>query len=385
MVLAACAMPLGSQSFAGDWSAKVRFNETIEGSDNRALNPNPAGATYLSTSRLRLDALTLLPTSSFEFNADISYQAIGGPGADQNASPTDNQLGFRYEDRLDKLTTFNLAGSWQRRDATTAQLADTGIVIAKGDINTFALEAGMGHQLSAWDDVRWTARGTVVEFNEAPGSSFYDVLGTAAWMHRLTAKTQLINSLQVELLQQDNPTTTESVIGRFQSGVESLLTQQLTFKGSAGVSVQRVSQDSNFTGTADPETDTDADGLADLQLVYMPTSHTELTLSAAHWTGPNVLGQIEGRTIVGAVLRQTINSSSTLWLRTNYTGQIPVLGIFDEGDTSYVRASVDYDYRLTPDWVAQFSYQFAHRADDVASANSNTLFLSAVYETTILP
>jgi hypothetical protein len=72
-------------------------------------------------------------------------------------------------------------------------------------------------------------------------------------------------------------------------------------------------------------------------------------------------------------------------LRAEYTGQLPLADIFDDGDTNYLRASATYDYRLAPDWVAQISYRFAHRNDDEASANSNTIFLSAVRETTILP
>jgi hypothetical protein len=385
ILLGLCVCLSASGAMAGDWSAKTRFNQSVESSDNRALDPHSAGATYLFTSRLRLDAITVLPTMSLELNGDVSYQNLSGPGADQNASPTDNSLGFKFENRLDEITDYNLAGYWQRQDATSAQLADTGIVIVTGDINTFVVEGGVNRKLNPWNQLRWSVRGTQVDFSDAPGTNFSDYLTTAAWVTRATQSTQLITSLQFELVEQDDPANTEAKIGRIQTGIETPLLSDLTFNGSVGVSVQNTSQDTNATGTGPSDSDTNADVLADLQLVYLPLPGAQLLLSASHWTGPNVLGQIEGRTILGAAWGQAINHLSNLWLRTQYTGQLPMVNLFDDGDTSYLRASVDYDYRLTPEWVAQLSYRFAHRNDDEASANSNTVFFSAVYESTILP
>ncbi len=385
ILLGLCAGVSASDALAGDWSAKARFNQNVEASDNRALDPHSAGATYLFTSRLRLDAITVLPTMSLEMNADVSYQNLTGPGAYQNSSPTDNSLGFKFENKLDPITAYNLSGYWQRQDATSAQLADTGIVIVTGDINTFVLEGGVNRKLNPFDEIRWSTRGTVVDFNEAPGTSFTDWLTTAAWVGRLTQSTQLTTSLQFELLDQGDPANTESKIGRVQTGVETQFSHDLSFKGSIGVGVQNTSQDTNAYGTTPSASNTDADVLADLQVIYLPLPSTQLLLSASHWTGPNVLGQVESRTILSAAWGQAINHLSNLWLRTDYTGQIPMINLFNDGDTGYVRASVDYDYRLSPEWVAQLSYRFAHRNDEEASANSNTLFFSAVYESTILP
>jgi hypothetical protein len=385
ILIGLCVGVSASGAMAAEWSAKTRFNQSAETSDNRALNPDPDGATYLFTSRLRLDTIALTPTTSLEFNADVSYQNLSGPGADQNASPTDNSLGFKFGNKLDEITEYNLAGYWQRQDATSAQLADTGIVIVGGDINTFVLEGGLNRKLNPWDEIRWSTRGTLVDFNQAPGSNFTDLLSTAAWVSRITKSTQMINSLQFELLDQDAPANTQSMIGRLQTGVETAFWRDLSFKGSVGVSVQNTKQDTNAFGTGPAESETDVDALADLQLIYLPMASTQLIFSASHWTGPNVLGQVESRTVLGAALGQAINRLSNLWLRTEYTGQIPMVDLFEDGDTSYLRATVDYDYRLSPEWIAQLSYRFAHRNDEEASANSNTLFFSAVYESTILP
>jgi hypothetical protein len=385
ILIGVCFVFAAPAAHAGDWSAKARLNQNVEASDNRALAPDSAGATYLFTTRARLDAITVSPTMSLEFNADLSYQNLTGPGADQNSSPTDNSLGFKLDNKLDNITSYNLGGYWQRQDATTAQLADTGIVIVTGDINTYVLEGGVNRKLNPWDELRWSARGTVVDFSSAPGTSFTDWLMTAAWVTQATKSTQLATSLQLEVVQQDDPANTEAVIGRLQTGFETAFTHDLSVKGSVGAGLQRTSQDTNAFGTGPSESDMSANALADARIIYLPMQSAQLILSASHWTGPNVLGQIETRTILGAAWLQAINHLSNLALRTEYTGQLPVVDLFDDGNTGYLRASVDYDYRLSPEWVAQLSYRFAHRNDDVGSANSNTLFFSAVYESTILP
>lgn len=385
ILIGVCFVLAAPAAFAGDWSAKARFNQNVEASDNRALDPDPAGATYLFTSRVRLDAITVTPTMALELNADLSYQNLTGPGAFQNSSPTDNSLGFKLDNKLDAITSYNFGGYWQRQDATTAQLADTGIVIVTGDINTFMLEGGVNRKLNPWDSLQWSARGTVVDFSTSPGSSFTDWLTTLAWVTQATKSTQLATSLQLEVVEHGEPNNTQALIGRLQTGFESAFTHDLTVKGSVGAGLQRTSQDTNAFGTADPESDISANALADAQIIYLPMQNSQFILSASHWTGPNVLGQIETRTIFGAAWRQAINHLSNISLRTEYTGQLPIVDLFEDGDTGYLRASVDYDYRLSPDWVALLSYRFAHRNDDEASANSNTVFFSAVYESTILP
>ena len=175
------------------------------------------------------------------------------------------------------------------------------------------------------------------------------------------------------------------MIGRAQTGIETAIAADLSFEGAIGVSVQNTSQETNAFATGPADSETNVDGLFNAQLTWLPRPSTQVLLSASHWTGPNVLGQVESRTVFSAAFGQAINPLSNIWLRTDYTGQIPMVNLFDDGDTNYVRAAIDYDYRFCPDWIAQVSYRFAHSNDDDESASSNTLFLSAIYETTILP
>jgi hypothetical protein len=371
---------------AGDWSARTRLLESVEASDNRALDPDPAGNTYLFTSQLMVDAITRMQTMSLEFNADLSYQNLTGPGSDQNASPMDNTVNVRFENRLADTLSYDVAGRWQRRDATTAQLDDTGIVIIGGDINTYVLQAGINRQINPRDAVRWQSVGTVVDFTSDAAASFTDLVSSANWMHRLTPRANLTTDVGVEWLARDNPASGDTFIARATYGLETPISADLAFKGSLGASFHTTDQEAALGLSPASEQESSVDGLADLNLIFRPLPTTEFVFRAAHWTGPNVLGEIESRTVVGASMRRNINQLSSLWLATDYTGQIPIIGLFDDGDASYVRASIGYDYRLTADWIAQASYKYAYRTDqDLGSADSNTLFLSAVYEATILP
>ncbi len=402
LLVGLCVGVSAPDALAADWSAKSRLSQSVEASDNRALNPDPAGNTYLFTTQGRLDAIGVTATTSLELNADLNYQNLTGPGADQNSSPTDNNLGFKYDEKLSPVTSYNIAGYWQRQDATSAQLADTGIVIVSGDINTYMLNGGIVRQINASDELQWSTRGTYVDFSSVPDNNFTDVLTTGAWVRHLSASTQITTSLQLEYIGKDDLGNTQTVIGRLQAGLESLLMHDLTFKGTAGIGVQDTRQDASaLIAPASTASGSDVDGLADLQLIYVPSATTQVTFAATHWTGPNVLGQIESRTLVGVTARQAINPMSNFWVGADYSGQFPIADIFDTGNGSYVRASVGYDYRLSPEWVAQLSYRFAHRNDNdglinpnaigsintniLGSANSNTIFFSAVRETTILP
>ena len=377
----------------------MRFSQSVEGSDNRALNTNPAGDTALFTSNLMLDAISHFQTWTFDFNGDINYQNLTGPGAVQNTAPTNNILGLRIEKRVSDVTSVDIHGSWQRQDATSAQLNDTGIVIATGDINTYVLDGGITRELSPVDQFRWWTRGTIVDFSANSNESFSDLLTTTTWARHLTARAVLTNTLQLEGVEHDDPANSQVWIARASMGLETPFSNYLTFKGTLGVSAHNSSAANTanqiaFPGAVTSDTGPGVDGLGDLKLIYMALPTTQLTLSASHWTGPNVLGQVERRTIVGGGIQHTINQISSVSVWGEYAGQIPILGLFDDANANYVRASVQYNYRFTPDWIAQAAYRYAYRMDnagaantfvDAGSASSNTVFLSVVYEKTLLP
>src|SRR6476660_1424242 len=131
-----CLIAFPTISFAADWSASTRFSQSVEANDNRPLTSPPAKESYEFASQLMLSTIARLPGMRFEADADVSYRTLAGPGADDSTSPMDNGVRLKAE-KIDRLTKYYLQGVWRRQDATSAQIADSGIVIVNGDINTY--------------------------------------------------------------------------------------------------------------------------------------------------------------------------------------------------------------------------------------------------------
>lgn len=372
-------------ALAGDWSANARFSQSLEASDNRALSINPAGETYESVSRVMLSTIARLPGLRFEADADLSYQALGGPGANANSAPMDNGVRLKAE-RGDALTKYYLLGTWRRQDAIAAQVADDGLILVKGDISTYVLDTGFARQMTRLDSLSWSIRGTVVDLTlPTPGASSYvDLTSTTAWTRRLNPTTDLFTSLQLEWLAREAPANTQTLFARAMVGLNSRLSKQLDIKGAMGVGVLRTEQDGVPSPTVSAPSDVAANWLADVQFTYRPANGTEVWLLASQSMSPSAVGDVQSRTTIGTGARHAINHSSYLVLAGAYNYQTSLGGLaYDRAD--YLRGSVTYGYRLTPEWQAQLAYRYAERIDDTGVARSNSVFLSAVYDTVILP
>src|SRR5262245_13455765 len=167
-----------TMAFAADWSASPRFTQSVEANDNRPLTSPPAKETYEFASQLMLSTIARLPGMRFEVDADVSYRTLAGPGADESTSPMDNGVRLRAE-KIDALTKYYLQGVWRRQDATSAQIADSGIVIVNGDINTYIVDAGISRKVSPIDTVTWSISGKSVDFSSSTASPFVDTTSTA--------------------------------------------------------------------------------------------------------------------------------------------------------------------------------------------------------------
>ena len=378
-----CLISFSTGSFAADWSATTRFSQSVEANDNRPLTSPPARETYEFASQLMLSTIARLPGMRFEADADVSYRTLAGPGADDSTSPIDNGVRLRAE-KIDKLTKYYLQGVWRRQDATSAQIADSGIVIVNGDINTYIVEAGLSRIVSPIDSVTWSVSGRSVDFSSSTASPFVDTTGTGTWTRHLNPLTDVFALAQTEWIARDDPAHTDTLFARALVGVDARLTKQLTFKGSVGAGLQRTEQDQPSVPSGPIATGQSVTWLADVQFTYRPLSQTELSLYGSRSISPSVIGEIEQRTAVGATVRQGINHSSYLSLSSEFGQQTSLEGLtYDTADV--FRASVLYGYRLSPEWQAQVSYRYLHRSDDTGTAHSNAVFLSAVREVTILP
>lgn len=374
-------------AYAADWSARTEFRQSAEIDDNRALLAHPKGETYGFVSQLILNAVARYPALSVSLDADLSYRALVGAGADDNADPMDNGIRAKIE-KFDRLSRYHFTGSWRRQDATSAQIADTGLTFVKGDINTYAVEGGIDRRVSALDTLFWSARGVSTDFDSPTASSFIDTSTTIGWRRRLTPTTDVFSSLQLQAIFRDDVYNSETVIARASSGLETRLSKQLTVKGSTGVAGYDTSRNASPTNN-----DTQSIGwLADLQLTYYPLNGTQVAFSASHDIAPNSIGETQERSSVGLTLQTTINRSSSLTLATSASRQTllyasaNLVGVnLDYGTADVFRGSLTYSYRLTQDWHTQLSYRFVQRMDDLGSANSNSLYLAFVREMTILP
>ena len=368
---------------AGDWSASTRFSQSVEANDNRPLTSPPARETYEFASQLMLSTIARLPGWRLEAGADVSYRTLAGPGADESTSPIDNGVRLRAE-KIDKLTKYYLGAAWRRQDATSAQIADSGIVIANGDINTYIVDAGLSRIVSPIDTVTWSVTGKSVDITSSTASSFVDTTSTAAWTRHLNPTTDVFALAQTEWIARDDLANTDTLFARAMIGLDARLTKQLSFKGSVGAGLQKTDQDQPTVPPSPIATTHSASWLADVQFAYRPLRDTQLSLYGVRSISPSVIGEIEQRTAVGVGLRQEINHSSYLSLSSEFSRQTSLDGLtYDNADV--FRASALYGYRLSPEWQAQIAYRFLNRSDDTGSAHSNAVFLSAVREVTILP
>jgi hypothetical protein len=368
---------------AGDWSASTRFSQSVEANDNRPLTSPPARETYEFASQLMLSTIARLPGWRLEADADISYRTLAGPGRDESTSPLDNGVRLRAE-KIEKLTKYYLAGTWRRQDATSAQIADSGIVIVNGDINTYIVDGGLSRIVSPIDTVTWSITARSVDFSSSTASPYVDTTTTGTWTRHLNPTTDVIALTQAEWIARDDPAHTDTLFARAMVGLDARLTKQLTFKGSVGAGFQTTDQDQPGAPPAPIPTSHSAAWLADLQFVYRPLINTELSFYGVRSISPSVIGEIEQRSTAGVGLRQGINHSSYLSLSSEFSRQTSLDGLtYDNADV--FRASALYGYRLTPEWQAQVSYRYLHRSDDTGTAHSNAVFLSAVREVTILP
>src|SRR5262245_54683911 len=199
-----------TMALGADWSASTRFSQGVEANDNRPLTSPPAKETYEFASQLMLSTIARLPGWRFNADADVSYRTLAGPGAEESTSPNDNGVRLRAE-KIDKLTKYYLGAAWRRQDATSAQIADSGIVIANGDINSYIVDGGLVHIVSPLDTVTWSIRGKTVDFSSSTATSFIDTTSTAVWTRHLNPLTDVFAFAQTEWIVRDDSVHTDTL------------------------------------------------------------------------------------------------------------------------------------------------------------------------------
>ena len=142
-----CLGASASGAWAVDLVLKSQVGQSVEFNDNRDLAPKSKGDTYAFLSSLMFDAVARTPTTKFAATVDLSYRSFAGPGADQLIDAPNGGLRASMETKQ-KLTTYTLAGSYARRDASTLQIEDTGFATVHGHVDTYVAEGGLRRDLS---------------------------------------------------------------------------------------------------------------------------------------------------------------------------------------------------------------------------------------------
>ena len=385
-----------SGASAIDLELKSQAGQSVEFNDNRDLAPKSKGNTYTFLSSLMFDAVARTPTTKFAATVDLSYRAFTGPGAEQLLDALDHGVRASMETR-EKLTTYNLAGSWTRRDASTVQIEDIGFATVHGHVDTYVAEGGARRDLTPEESIGWATRVTTIQFSSqgatSRGTNSLSVVSTADWKRQLDVLTDVTSALQFEWQNLDNLFGTNNFIWRPTVGVQHRLTKQLTMKVSGGAAITTTTQDMTSlippTITL-PRSGTQAGWIADLLLVYKVKT-AEVSFLAGRSVAPSALGDLQERSTVSLTYQQDINAVSTLSLSGMFTrikappGSNAILldPAFIGSAADVYTATVGYDYKLARDWNARLTYRFTHRKTDTNSANSNAIMLAVKHDMTI--
>jgi hypothetical protein len=385
-----CAGAFASSASAVDLRVRTELGQTLEINDNRNLSNPSLGFTYAPVSSLLLDVLARTPTMRFEASGNLNYRTYFGPGAVNTLNGLDKDAQARIT-KTTKLTTYDIGASYSQRDATSAQLDDTGFATVSGDIITYALNGGLRHQFGPRDTFAFSARGSSVSFSSPTQSPYDDFTSTAIWTRRANRALDL-NALVNYYLQ--DRATSDITIWKATGGVNARLSPRLTLVGSAGAAfLNAVASSGAIPLPLGSSSSGSAVGwIGDILVSYRLRITTRVSVAAARSIAPDSLGNIQSRDTINAVWTEEVNRRSALTFATGLSrsggGGGGGGGIGSSSGTSeFFNASASYAYRLTPEIYSNIAYRYAQRSGGGSSgtARSNSIFMSLRRSVTIVP
>jgi hypothetical protein len=389
---------IASGAVAAEFSIKSSVSETVEASDNYFLLLAPKGATEKSLNSATVDFLAQTPDTRYLLDTNYSYYKYFGPGAADTSLTWGTPASTKFTvDHTTSLSKFNVGASWSRRDAATTQLAQSGVVSARGSIDTYSVNGGVIHDLSRNDSITWTAQASKILFTDANQFSYVDLTTTAAWNHTVSATTTLNNSVSFDWLSLDNPAQSQRLFWKLLTGVDSKLSSRLSFNGHVGIGFVNAYQ-SSVTQTTAPAIPTGAASfqpqvgagnsiLADAALTYQLLRSTSVSLTAAQAILPLFTGQLQKSDTLGLTMTHNINEFSSLTYATQLSHIAAGTGAFASSQSSnsnFITASVNYAYKLTREWRTNLSYTYRQRKNDTGLVKSNTILFALSRDFTVL-
>ena len=389
---------LASDAFAAALSIKGSASQTLEASDNYFLLNSPSGPTIKSSTAGSLDILAQTPTTNYLFDANYSYYKYFGRGANDTTLTWGTPASATFSiDHTEQLTKYNFAAGWNRVDAATTQLAQSGFTTVSGSINTYLISGGVTHDLNRIDTLSLATRASKVTFTDPAQFAYVDVTTTAAWKHDVSSITSLNNLLSLDWFSEDDPAQSQRLFWKIMTGFTSKLSQRLTFVGNVGYGFVNAYQNgpqsiiplSPFnTASFQPLPGAASSLLADVALSYQLFRATRVTLTGTHGISPTAFGQLQKTETVGLGLTQDINQRSNVSFATQFSyipasqGSSAFAG--QTGNSNFFSASANYGLSLTREWRTNVSYTYRHRNDDTGTAKSSTILFALSRDFTIL-
>lgn len=390
-LLSAAALALAAPSaYAVDWSVTSNVSESVEVNDNPQLTTKSPGMAYNSYTALSVDVLGATPTSRFETIGNLKYRAYGGPGEEGQLNAWDKDITSRYEFQ-NKLTRYNVFGSYNEVQSSAQQLVETGLSTATGSTITKTIGGGVRHEFTSTDTGGLNATFNSVDFTGTGGSPYNSLTTSLDWRHRATELIDFVPSLQLQHLAYDDAAQSRVLFAVATLGFQVQFDPRTSLYVSAGPTWEQATNNGGPTtapaiaggaiGPSGLPSGSGFDWNAAAQVSYRWTPSLTLAVNASRVTGPTSFGSFQSSEQVSGSLVYNINLLSSISFTEGFSH---VAGSAGAGGYDLITTTVGYSRRLTREWTFGANYQYIQRNSDQA-ARSNSILLTLSKSFTILP
>jgi len=383
-VLLACLSlgVLAPGAFAADYSVSGRIGESVTGSDNYFLSNSPIGSTFKSVTAGNLNFRARTPDTRLLLDTNFSYYDYFGSGAAATSPKSGFPAGARFQvDHTSELNRYNFAASWHRAEVATTQLTESGIVTARGFLDSYRVGGGVTHDVNRTDSIGLSAHASTVRFTNSTQTSYTDVATAATWNHTFNPTTALTTTASFDWYDANDPANSQRYFWQIITALRTRLSERLSFNGSIGAGFSNTRQNVNVPtgGITSFRSGTNSSVQAYVGLTYRLLKTTSLSFTAGQSLVPTTYGALQTISTVGLGLSHQINELSNLSFATHFAHNDL------NGFTSDLfSVQVGYGYRLTPALGAHLSYTYERRDDSRGVASASIGLVTLNYDFTLL-
>ena len=373
---------LAPGAFAADYSVTGRIGESVTGSDNYFLSNSPIGSTFKSVTAGNLDFRARTPDTRLLLATNFSYYDYFGSGAAATSPKNGFPAGARFRvDHTSELNKYNFAASWHRAEVATTQLTESGIVTARGFLDSYGVGGGVTHDVNRTDSIGLSAHARTVRFTNSTQTPYTDVTTAATWNHSFNPTTSLATTASFDWYDANDPANSQRYFWQIITALRTRLSERLSFNGSIGAGFSNTRQNVNVPtgGITSFHSGTTSSVQAYAGLTYRLLKTTTISLTAGHSIVPTTYGALQTISTVGLGLSHQINQLSNLSFATQFAHN-DLAGFTSD----LFSVQVGYGYRLTPALGAHLSYTYRQRNDSTGFADASIGLVTLNYDFTLL-